>query len=406
MSSLGKVRVTLTPLLGNTTSHLALSSLLCVNETKILLDCGWTSEFDVNLLAPLKKVAKELDAVVITQPDIEHAGALPYLVGVLNCTCPIFITSPASRLAELTLIDAYNSLKNTPLAITSFTLDHIGAAFRWEQLGGQVHAVRFSEESIIAGNVILSAHPSGYSLGGAVWKIMKNTERILYAPVFNHRDEKHLPRCDFEALGQAPTVMIIDGLAGMELVTHETQSPNANQLAPGIPLPGISNRGGATIAQIQAQSREQMAHQLIQHCISSLSHGGPVLIPAETSGRALELLLLLEEFYGSDYTYPIFFLSTVADHVLPLAQVMVEYMPKAIRLEAEGVLPPQSSAQASNTTLRRANPSLPFDFSNSRTNIHVVHDLNAVRTSNRLFPIPCIDSDLLSLPLTDKQMNP
>ena len=36
---------------------------------KILLDCGWNDAMDVELLAPLAKVAPFVDAVLVSHPD-------------------------------------------------------------------------------------------------------------------------------------------------------------------------------------------------------------------------------------------------------------------------------------------------------------------------------------------------
>lgn len=51
--------------------------LLKVNNTTILLDCGWSADFDLALLEPLQGVAADVDVVLISHPDLQHCGALP-----------------------------------------------------------------------------------------------------------------------------------------------------------------------------------------------------------------------------------------------------------------------------------------------------------------------------------------
>jgi cleavage and polyadenylation specificity factor subunit 2 len=44
------------------------------------LDCGWGEPYDVGTLKPLSRVAKEMDLVLLTHGNVEHAGGLPYAV--------------------------------------------------------------------------------------------------------------------------------------------------------------------------------------------------------------------------------------------------------------------------------------------------------------------------------------
>ena len=44
----------------------------------MLLDCGWTTKFDVDELSELKEVAPTVDIIVLSHAEVKHVGALPY----------------------------------------------------------------------------------------------------------------------------------------------------------------------------------------------------------------------------------------------------------------------------------------------------------------------------------------
>lgn len=72
--------------------------ILEVDEMRILLDCGWDEKFDQNFIRELKKYAHTIDAILLSYPDTQHLGALPYLVGKLGLNCPIYATIPGELL--------------------------------------------------------------------------------------------------------------------------------------------------------------------------------------------------------------------------------------------------------------------------------------------------------------------
>ena len=49
----------------------------------------------------------QIDAVLLTFPDIQHIGALPYLSGRLSLNCPIYATVPVYKMGQMFLYDLY-----------------------------------------------------------------------------------------------------------------------------------------------------------------------------------------------------------------------------------------------------------------------------------------------------------
>ena len=129
----------------------ALATVLEVGGCAILLDCGWAGGGgegggaespsdgavggpDPALLAPLAAVAPRLDCVLVSHADMEHLGALPYAVGRLGVTCPIFSTLPCSNMGQMCMYDDFLSRQGAE-DFDTYTLDDVDEAFaRFETL--------------------------------------------------------------------------------------------------------------------------------------------------------------------------------------------------------------------------------------------------------------------------------
>jgi Cft2 family RNA processing exonuclease len=369
-SSSSKVAVTLTPIVGD--GKRFTSSLLTIGSARILLDCGWTEEFDAADLEPLRAVlngggaggagaseggedpshsssspAPGLDAVLISQPTLAHCGGLPYLYGALGCRAPCYMTPPAQRLGQLAVFDAFLSATNADTGagagagaasapagsggsalanpVTSITLEDIKACFEVDSYGGPVATLRYLEESTLQGGrrgaggygyvgggrlVTISPSASGFALGGAVWRISMGTETVLYAPTFNHRNEKVLAKTLIPTLFKSPSALIT---------------------TPALPAAAAAGGGEGGMAPPAGDaSVDAVGRQLADLCLSSLRMGGHVLLPCDSTGRVLEVLARLDAAFGLATPYPIIFLSRVAQNVLEGAKTAVEYMSEKV----------------------------------------------------------------------------
>ncbi|KAK6043120.1 hypothetical protein COOONC_19375, partial [Cooperia oncophora] len=48
--------------------------LLQIEETYLLLDCGWDDKFDMAYIESIRSRASQISAVLITHPDQPHLG--------------------------------------------------------------------------------------------------------------------------------------------------------------------------------------------------------------------------------------------------------------------------------------------------------------------------------------------
>ncbi|CAH9121693.1 unnamed protein product [Cuscuta epithymum] len=269
-----------------------LSYLVSVDGFNFLIDCGWNDHFDTSLLQPLSRVASTVDAVLLSYPDTLHLGALPYAMKQFGLAAPVYATEPVYRLGFLTMYDQYLSRKQSS-DFGLFTLDDVDYAFQ------NVTRLTYSQNYHLSGKgegIVIAPHVAGHLLGGTVWKITKDGEDVIYAVDFNHRKERHLNGTILESFVR-PAVLITDAY-------------NA-----------LSNQ----------PSRRQRDQEFLDIIDKTLNAGGKVLLPVDTAGRVLELLLLLEQHWNhKGLSYSVFFLTYVASSTIDFVKSFLEWMSDSI----------------------------------------------------------------------------
>eukprot|EP00026_Physarum_polycephalum_P004310 Phypoly_transcript_04328.p1 GENE.Phypoly_transcript_04328~~Phypoly_transcript_04328.p1 ORF type:complete len:736 (+),score=97.57 Phypoly_transcript_04328:38-2209(+) len=263
--------------------------LLEVDDFCILLDCGWDDSFDVNLLGPLKDVAPRVDIVLLSHPDIGHLGALPYAMSKLGMNADVFGTIPLYKMGQMFMYDAYQSRINSE-EFTLFDLDDVDACFeKFKQLKYSQH---FSLTGKGAG-IEITPYAAGHTIGGTVWKIVKETEEIVYAVDYNHKRERHLNGSVLETLTR-PTLLITDAY-------------------------------NALVSQANRKDRD---NELLNDMMHALRGGGNVLLPTDTAGRVLELLLCIDQYwtYNRLSNYSVALLNNVSYNTVEFAKSQLEWM--------------------------------------------------------------------------------
>ncbi|XP_027110294.1 cleavage and polyadenylation specificity factor subunit 2 isoform X1 [Coffea eugenioides] len=269
-----------------------LAYLVSVDGFNFLVDCGWNDHFDTSLLEPLSRVAPTVDAVLLSHSDTLHLGALPYAMKKLGLSAPVFATEPVYRLGLLTMYDQYLSRKQVS-EFDLFTLDDIDSAFQ------NITRLTYSQNYHISGKgegIVIAPHVAGHLLGGTVWKITKDGEDVIYAVDFNHRKERHLNGTVLESFVR-PAVLITDAYNALN-----------NQ-----------------------PSRRQRDQEFLDAIMKTLRADGNVLLPVDTAGRVLELILILEQFWEQHkLAYPIFFLTYVSSSTIDYVKSFLEWMSDSI----------------------------------------------------------------------------
>ncbi|XP_014768570.1 cleavage and polyadenylation specificity factor subunit 2 [Octopus bimaculoides] len=267
--------------------------LLQVDEFRFLLDCGWNEDFNMTYIRELKRHAHLIDAVLLTYPDHNHLGALPYMVGKCGLTCPVYATIPVYKMGQMFMYDLYQSRHNNE-EFNIFTLDDIDAAF------DKITQLKYSQTVNLKGKgqgLQITPLPAGHMIGGTIWKIVKDgdEEEIVYAVDYNHKKERHLNGCVLESINR-PSLLITDSL-------------------------------NSTYTQSRRRLRDE---QLMTTILSTMRNNGNVLVAVDTSGRVLELAQLLDQMWRSPdsglSTYSLALLNNVSFNVVEFAKSQVEWM--------------------------------------------------------------------------------
>ena len=294
---------------------------------------------DTQALEPLRRIAPLVDAVLISHPDTAHLGALPYAFGTLGMACKVYATLPVHKMGMMFMYDQFLA-RSAEGDFDLFSLDDVDRAF------GAFVPVRYAQHSALAfptrnangadggdgasgeetrgdargdgsdgsgandekksssardtrdartyavSGITVTAYAAGHTLGGAVWKVHKDAEDVVYAVDYNHRREKHLNGTTLDAINR-PSLLITDAF-------------NAR----GEPPP---------------KSRDD---DLMRAVLRAVRSDGNVLVPVDPAGRVLELLLLLEERWAKQQlgAYQLVLLTTVAYNTMEFARSHLEWM--------------------------------------------------------------------------------
>ena len=164
------------------------SYLLEIDDFVFLLDCGWTERFDEAQLEPLRAVVDRIDAVLVSHADLGHVGGLPHAIAHLGLSAPVYATLPVCKMGQIVLYDAHQNAAQRG-APAPFALVDVEDAFK------SFNELKYSQSVKLSGKgagISISPHAAGHTLGGALWRIAKESEEVVYAPACNHQKEGHL----------------------------------------------------------------------------------------------------------------------------------------------------------------------------------------------------------------------
>lgn len=335
-----------TALLGaQSTSRASQSILELDGGVKVLVDVGWDERFDIRQLAELEKHVSTLSFILLTHATISHLGAYAHCCKhiPLFSQVPVYATAPVIAFGRTTLQDLYSS---APAAATFIPLtaspedgDAIDDATRanilqeaptFEQINSyfsnitplkysQPHQPAASYFSAPLEGLTLTAYNAGHTLGGTIWHIQHGMESIVYAVDWHQARENVIAGAAW-----------FDGIGGSE-VSEALRKPTA-LICSSINGDKISITGG----------RKARDEALLGHIRSSLSKGGSVLIPIDSSARMLELAWLLEKTWQEDsdeefMKHSRVYMATKSAHAaLRHARSLLEWMDDSIVREFEG----------------------------------------------------------------------
>jgi cleavage and polyadenylation specificity factor subunit 2 len=370
----------LTSLLGAQSSSPASQSLVeFEGGIKVLIDVGWSEDFDASQLKQLEKHVPTLSFILLTHATTAHLGAFAHCckhVPSFN-QIPVYATEPVIALGRTLLQDIYSS---TPLAASILPLSALSdssysysssssergsSSFllqppKHTEIAGyfnRIHALKYSQPHEPSASAFspplnglkITAYSAGHTLGGTIWHIQSGLESIVYAVDWNQAREHVLSGAAW--LGSAGASEVIEGL----------RRPTALV---------CSSKGSQRIAL--AGGRKRRDELLLDMIRGTIGNGGTVLIPSDSSARVLELAYLLEDAWaqatdekeeGSLKKAKLYMASATSTSTMNNARRMLEWMDPSMVRELENA---SQAGPSTKTPDGKAGPrpqNAPFEFS-------------------------------------------
>ncbi|MEN2496707.1 MAG: cleavage and polyadenylation specificity factor subunit 2 [Marteilia pararefringens] len=297
-------------------------------STSILIDCGLNvslvndEERLKQLLTQLQTIGPSLSAILLTYPDTEHLGLLPYLATQCSIQCPIYATVPVYNMGQLFLYDFFESL-NDYRKFDIFNLDDVDFSFEC------IHKVKYLENVVINDMCTIYALNAGHMIGGSIWRlILDSGESIVYSMLSNHKMEHHLDPGALNLLDFRPNLLICDGapVSPQLLLSNPPQSD------------GTSSQN-LMISKHKINNSRLMESLLVKELQETLRQGGSVMMPCDTSGRVIEIAYILNKEWSklknNLIPYNLVLLNHVAYNALEFAKAHVEWCGKRMPKEIE-----------------------------------------------------------------------
>ncbi|KAH9898776.1 beta-lactamase-like protein [Xylariomycetidae sp. FL2044] len=230
-----------------------------------------------------------VDVLLISHFHIDHAASLPYVLAKTNFRGRVFMTHPTKAIYKWLIQDSVRvgNTSSNPTSQPVYTeQDHLNTF-------PQIEAIDYHTTHTIS-SIRITPYPAGHVLGAAMFLIEIAGLSIFFTGDYSREQDRHL------VSAEVPRGVKID-----VLITESTY--------------GVSTH-------VPRLEREQA---LMKSITGILNRGGRVLMPVFALGRAQELLLILDEYWGKHQEYqkiPIYYASNLARKCMMVYQTYVGAM--------------------------------------------------------------------------------
>ena len=241
--------------------------LLQTPESRILLDCGINVASDEcaypYLEAPEFKI-EDLDAVIVSHAHLDHSGLIPYLYK-FGYRGPVYCTAPTRDIMALLHLDLVKIMRGEGK-------DPIYTSEEVREMVKHTICLGFNEVTDVTPDVRITLYNSGHILGSAMvhLHIGNGLHNMLYGADMKYANTRLLERAETK-FPRLETLMIEATYGGRDNV-----------------LPPV-------------KAQEESLREEIKE---TLKRGGKILIPTLGSGRAQEIMMLIEEMVQKEEIEP------------------------------------------------------------------------------------------------------
>ncbi|KAI1381630.1 beta-lactamase-like protein [Hypoxylon crocopeplum] len=230
-----------------------------------------------------------VDVLLISHFHVDHAASLPYVLAKTNFRGRVFMTHPTKAIYKWLIQDSVRvgNASSNPTSQPVYTeQDHLNTF-------PQIEAIDYHTTHTIS-SIRITPYPAGHVLGAAMFLIEIAGLNIFFTGDYSREQDRHL------VSAEVPRGIKID-----VLITESTY--------------GVSTH-------VPRLEREQA---LMKSITGILNRGGRVLMPVFALGRAQELFLILDEYWGKHPEYqkiPIYYASNLARKCMVVYQTYVGAM--------------------------------------------------------------------------------
>ena len=276
--------------------------IVTVGNFSIMFDCGMHMGYNDERRFPnfsgISLAA--IDCVVITHFHLDHCGALPYLVGRLGYTGPVYMTHPTRAICPILLTDYHRIHKERRVKNTA---DYSGDFFLEDDIKLCIRhstGVSLHETIQVKPGLTLKAYYAGHVLGAAMFLARAHHDKysVVYTGDFNTTPDRHLRAAWIDEC--RPDLMITE----------------------------------STYATTVRDSRRHRETQLLRRILACVKNNGKVLIPVFALGRAQELCILLDTTWRRlKLTVPVYFSAGLTEKANACYRLFIPWTNEAIQRE-------------------------------------------------------------------------
>ncbi|OIR58588.1 MAG: cleavage and polyadenylation specificity factor subunit 2 [Amphiamblys sp. WSBS2006] len=170
--------------------------LLKIEDHRFILDSGCDVSMENRNTGEILK-QERVDGIVLSHAGLEYTGNVVALWKKYKCK--VVCTMAVKKIARQAILERHGDIEGQKQdgGITAKDI---------EECFSSMVEVRYKEAVAIDG-IVLIAYNSGLSLGGAMWKIQKDKESVVYAIRFSHRKWNYLDGASWDMV-QKPNLLI------------------------------------------------------------------------------------------------------------------------------------------------------------------------------------------------------
>ena len=259
--------------------------VITFQNKRIMLDCGIHPAFNGTCSLPFFDLidTSTIDILLITHFHLDHCGALPYFLEKTNFKGECYMTSPTRDIYKIILSD-YVKVSHSKSEESLYNEKDLKNSL------AKIKTIDYHQEIEYHG-IKFSAFIAGHVLGAAMFLLEISGVKILYTGDYSRESDKHLQPAEIpDKEIHKINVLIVESTYGIH----------------------------------QHEDRKEREKNFVQYIDEVITRGGKCLLPVFATGRAQELLLILDEYWEANISrlknYQIYYASSLANDSINIFQ--------------------------------------------------------------------------------------